>query len=257
MGNQKICNTIAVNAFNCWSHSAQSPLSPSFWLIEEFLRIFRQTGDRIDPKFAGLTHWNCAYNWYVELFFALSNLSCKFPLWIHVSMLPLSWWRHQRETLSALLSLCVGNAPVNSPHKDQWRGALMFCLICAWRNGVNNREAGDLRRHRDHYDVTLMILELVYIYLHACMYRVRACGLKAANKKSDSKSEHIIGLYSLDQLLVSFPLFSDLWLVGKFQLICIQTPNWTDLKFGGWIHCVHGPYNGLHICLHLVIKGLL
>ena len=47
--------------------------------------------------------------------------------------------------------------PVNSPHKGQWRGALMFSLICAWINGwVNNREAGDLRRHRPHYDVTVM-----------------------------------------------------------------------------------------------------
>ena len=44
--------------------------------------------------------------------------------------------------------------PVNSPHKGQWRGALMFSLICAWINGwVNNREAGDLRCHRAHYDV--------------------------------------------------------------------------------------------------------
>ena len=40
-------------------------------------------------------------------------------------------------------------SPVNSPHKGQWRGALMFSLICAWINGwVNNREAGDLRRRR-------------------------------------------------------------------------------------------------------------
>ena len=32
---------------------------------------------------------------------------------------------------------------VNSPHKSQWRGALMFSLICARINGwVNNREAG-------------------------------------------------------------------------------------------------------------------
>ena len=44
--------------------------------------------------------------------------------------------------------------PVNSPHKGQWRGALMFSLICAWINRwVNNREADDLRRHRAHYDV--------------------------------------------------------------------------------------------------------
>ena len=33
----------------------------------------------------------------------------------------------------------------------------MFSLICAWINGwVNNREAGDLRRHRGHYDVNVM-----------------------------------------------------------------------------------------------------
>ena len=47
----------------------------------------------------------------------------------------------------------------NSPHKGQWRGALMFSLNCVWLNGwVNNREAGDLRRYRTHYDVTVMWL---------------------------------------------------------------------------------------------------
>ena len=36
-------------------------------------------------------------------------------------------------------------------------GALKFSLICAWTNGgVNNRDAGDLRRHRAHYDVAVM-----------------------------------------------------------------------------------------------------
>ena len=46
---------------------------------------------------------------------------------------------------------------VNSPHKGQWSGALMFSEICAWINGwVNNREAGDLRRHRAHHDVIVM-----------------------------------------------------------------------------------------------------
>ena len=45
-------------------------------------------------------------------------------------------------------------SPVNCPHKGQWRGALMFSLICVCINGwVNNGEAGDLRRHRSHYDV--------------------------------------------------------------------------------------------------------
>ena len=49
---------------------------------------------------------------------------------------------------------------VNSPHKGQWREALMFSLICAWMNDWNNREAGDLRRHRAHYDVTVMCVRL-------------------------------------------------------------------------------------------------
>ena len=43
---------------------------------------------------------------------------------------------------------------MNSPHKGQWRGALMFSLFCACiKVWVNNRNPGDLRRHRAHYDV--------------------------------------------------------------------------------------------------------
>ena len=34
----------------------------------------------------------------------------------------------------------------------------MFSLICTWINGwVNTRDAGDLRRHRAHYDVIVML----------------------------------------------------------------------------------------------------
>ena len=48
-------------------------------------------------------------------------------------------------------------ATVNFPHKGKWRGALTFSLFWAWMNGwLNNRETGDLRRHRAHYDVTVM-----------------------------------------------------------------------------------------------------
>ena len=52
----------------------------------------------------------------------------------------------------------IHRSPVNSPHKNQWRGALMVSLLCAWTNGwVSNRDAGSLRRHRATYDVTVMI----------------------------------------------------------------------------------------------------
>ena len=80
------------------------------------------------------------------------------------------WWRHQMETFSALLAICARNhwSPVNSPHKGQWREALMFSLIYTRINGwVNNSEAGDLRRHRAHYAVTVMLaVQYVQIIMH-------------------------------------------------------------------------------------------
>ena len=57
----------------------------------------------------------------------------------------------------------IHRSPVNSPHKGQCRGALMFSLICVWINDwVNNREAGDLRRYRANSDVIAMHNDLVY-----------------------------------------------------------------------------------------------
>ena len=62
--------------------------------------------------------------------------------------------------------LC-GNSPVPGefPAQRQWRGALMFSLICVWINDwVNNREAGDLRRYRAHYDVIAMTWTYANVY---------------------------------------------------------------------------------------------
>ena len=52
----------------------------------------------------------------------------------------------------------VYRSPVNSTHKGQWCGALMFSLICAFINDwVNNHGAGDLRRLRPHQDINVMV----------------------------------------------------------------------------------------------------
>ena len=52
----------------------------------------------------------------------------------------------------------IHQSPMRSPHKDPCRGALVFSLVCAWTNGwANNRDAGDLRRLRSHYDVTVRV----------------------------------------------------------------------------------------------------
>ena len=73
----------------------------------------------------------------------------------------MSWWRHQMETFLRYWPFVRGihRLALSSLHKDQWRGALMFSVIYIWTNKhgwVNNRDAGDLRHHRTHYDITVM-----------------------------------------------------------------------------------------------------
>ena len=60
----------------------------------------------------------------------------------------------------------IHRSPVNSPHKGQWRGALMFSVTGAWINDwVNNGKDGDLRCHRAHYDVTVMRISVATMQL--------------------------------------------------------------------------------------------
>ena len=61
------------------------------------------------------------------------------------------------ETFSALLALCAGNPPVTGEFPSQRPVTRSFDVFFDLRlkNGwVNNYEAGKLRRHRAHYDVT-------------------------------------------------------------------------------------------------------
>ena len=91
------------------------------------------------------------------------------------------WWHHLMETFSVSLALCVGNSLVPSefPHKGQWRGALMFSLICPWINAsINNREAGDLRCHCAHYDVIVM---LWCLYVLCISFELTLLGMSGKN----------------------------------------------------------------------------
>ena len=77
------------------------------------------------------------------------------PDWTGLSHDDVTKWKHFPRYWPFVWG--IHRSRVNSPHKGQWRGALMFSLICNRINGcVNNGEAGDLRRHRAHYDVTVM-----------------------------------------------------------------------------------------------------
>ena len=62
---------------------------------------------------------------------------CWWRQGVHFILLS-SWWHHQMEIFSALLALCEGNPPVDSPHKGQWCRALLFSLIYTWTNGWAN-----------------------------------------------------------------------------------------------------------------------
>ena len=71
-----------------------------------------------------------------------------------------SWWRHQMDIFSMSVFLCERDPTVTGgfPHQGQWRATSMFSLICAWTNGwANNQDAGGVRRHGAHYDVTVMV----------------------------------------------------------------------------------------------------
>ena len=76
-----------------------------------------------------------------------------------------SWRRNQMETFSTLLALCAGNSLVTSefPSQRPVTGSCCVFFICTWTDGsVNNLDAGDLRCHCAHYDVTVMWMKTMY-----------------------------------------------------------------------------------------------
>ena len=81
------------------------------------------------------------------------------------------------------------------PAQNQWHGGLMFSFICAWINGwVNNREAGDLRHHRAHYDVIVMtsVGRLHHIYVPSQDHFVLTlCVLNSVRKQKIYGNIHV------------------------------------------------------------------
>ena len=85
----------------------------------------------------------------------------------------------------------------------------MFSLICAWMNiWVNNRKAGDLRRHRDRYDVIVMSSrenqmprnESSFILYTCCIYSnvwsndvPNVCSVNTVNTMQSAETKLILG----------------------------------------------------------------
>ena len=106
---------------------------------------------------------------------------------------PVTRWRHQMETFSALLAICAGNSPVTGEFPAQRSVTRSFDVFftCAWTNGwINNQDAGNLRRHRTHYYVTVMINAFgqhpietfsMRLWIYALSARIKCCS-KGNNK---------------------------------------------------------------------------
>ena len=103
------------------------------------------------PNFNGGTvHWVCDYLSMLGL--KLIDVSKRAPGIVLCQDTPQYTRWHEMETFSALLALCAENSPV-------W--------INDW---VNNREAGDLRRHRTHDDVIVMEYDhIVTLFCWSCV----------------------------------------------------------------------------------------
>ena len=122
-------------------------------------------------------------------------------------------WKHFPRYLPFVWG--IHRSLVNSPRKGQWRGALMFSLICAWINPwVNNQEAGEFRRHRAHYDVIVLwvcaYLAATTCYLATASYVIATAACYLA---TNTWIFHHLGLYLWSCILnvfnirIMFPLF--------------------------------------------------
>ena len=117
-----------------------------------------------------LTDWYCAM--YSVTFIAL--IECIIIAWIYGKTWTCPLWRGDMEIFPAALALCDGNpwwrqmeifsalmAPCEGGFAKQRPVPLSFEVffdLSLNKRLRNNKVAGDLRRHRVHYDVIIMLL---------------------------------------------------------------------------------------------------
>ena len=130
------------------------------------------------------------------------------------------------ETFSTSLSICAWNSPVPGEFPAQRAVSRSFdvSLICARINSwVNNREAGELRRHRAHYDV-IVILHVIFPQLLLGTRRLPTTRghvtLIAIIGITTLVFYHLVKPPQLDPLKIGYPLQSmwATWCNGKVDI---------------------------------------
>ena len=193
---QQLCNFVDPQIFRSDQHDSvwliwHQELINSCWDLQEYIpmimmtssngNIFRVTGP-LCVEFTGDRWIPRTLQWRHNGDDSVSNhqphdclLNCLFRC------------RSKKTSKLRVTGLCVGNSPLAGEFpaqmasyaenvsiwwrhhdKGQWRGALMFSLICAWINcWVNNGEAGDLRGHRAHYDIIVLDYKKCSLFHHS------------------------------------------------------------------------------------------
>ena len=127
-----------------WRRPGDKPLSePMMVSLPTHICVTR-------PQWVNSCQIRMQCNWYKVYFYKSKNA----PNGEHDDVIK---WKHIPRYW--LFVRGIHRSPVNSPNKGQWRGALIFSLVSTETIGwVSNRDAGDLRRHRAHYEVIVMRL---------------------------------------------------------------------------------------------------
>ena len=141
------------------------------------------------------------------------------------------------ETFSALLAICAGKTPAFGEFPAQRPVMRSFNVFfdLRWINGwVNNRQAGELRRHRANYDVTVMLTNILrYMYtFRVLMWHIGPISLTNLTNHNEAKHNHVYAwcyglLYNLVSLrpgvgvaksLSSVPLFFEFSSIIKTRI---------------------------------------
>ena len=134
--------------------------SERFWICFHISFFFTKGGLDCDLAVSVHIHWDALHMYSGTMESPYNTIHDDAIKWKHF----LRYWPFVRG---------IHWSPVVPPPNGQWRRALMFSLICAWTNvWANKWDAGDLRRHHTHYDVTVMFL------WHGIIYNMISAGYR-------------------------------------------------------------------------------
>ena len=150
-----------------------------------------------------------------------------------------TWLRQQVETFSALLALCEENPPVTggfSPTKAS--DAELWFFIYAWTNGWEiNRDAGDLGRHRAHYDVTVMRYCHVNIDINESNESTLMMLTPNYLKIYIYISTMAAGVLAVCGAILTEVMVLDLWTMEYFNELChLSVGKWQKIQYQFMFH---------------------